>query len=236
MWQLAPASAAAAPCTAPARASVRCWTGFQPSFGFCASPGPNAPAAVATRSSKRQHRSGRSPGGPPTPALLNQVFVSKYCDHTPLYRQSQIFACHGIDLERSTLAGWVGGACWWLEALHDRLRKNVPAAGHLFVDDTPVPVLDPGRGRTKAKRLWVYAREQRGWGGADLPAAVFIFAPDRKPHMTKRPSMAIASPRVDPKRRFEHLGIDFDDLIHHRPSGPPREVNHRFQSAPRDEG
>jgi Transposase IS66 family len=67
----------------------------------------------------------RRRGGLATPALLAQVLVSKYCDHTPLYRQSQIFARHGVDLSRSTLAGWVGGACWWLEALHERLCKNV---------------------------------------------------------------------------------------------------------------
>jgi transposase len=94
-------------------------------------------------------------GGLATPALLAQVLVSKYCDHTPLYRQSQIFARHGVDLGRSTLAGWVGGACWWLEALHERLCKNVFASGHLFADDTPIPLLDPGRGRTKTGRLWV---------------------------------------------------------------------------------
>jgi transposase len=119
-------------------------------------------------------------GGLATPALLAQVLVSKYGDHTPLYRQSQIFARHGVDLPRSTLAGWVGGACWWLEALHERLCKNVFASDHLFADDTPVPVLDPGRGRTKTGRLWVYAREQRGWGGPEPPAAVYLFAPDRR--------------------------------------------------------
>ncbi|MDX8496712.1 IS66 family transposase [Mesorhizobium sp. VK22B] len=119
-------------------------------------------------------------GGLATPALLAQVLVSKYCDHTPLYRQSQIFARHGVDLPRSTLAGWVGGACWWLEALHERLAKSVFASDHLFADDTPVPVLDPGRGRTKTGRLWVYAREQRAWAGPEPPAAIYMFAPDRK--------------------------------------------------------
>ena len=89
------------------------------------------------------------------------MLVAKYCDHTPLYRQSQIFAQHGVELERSTLAGWVGGACWWLEALHERLGKNIFASPQLFADDTPVPVLDPGRGRTKTGRFWVYARDQR---------------------------------------------------------------------------
>ncbi len=119
-------------------------------------------------------------GGLATPALLAQVLVSKYCDHTPLYRQSQIFARHGVDLSRSTLAGWVGGACWWLEALHEKLCKNVFSSDYLFADDTPVPVLDPGRGKTKTGRLWVYAREQRGWNGPAPPAAVYLFAPDRK--------------------------------------------------------
>jgi transposase len=119
-------------------------------------------------------------GGLATPALLAQVLVSKYADHTPLYRQAQILARHGMDLERSTLAGWVGGASWWLEALHERLRRSVLASDHLFADDTPVPVLDPGRGRTKIGRLWVYARDQRGWSGPAPPAALYVFAPDRK--------------------------------------------------------
>ena len=119
-------------------------------------------------------------GGLATPALLAQVLVSKYCDHTPLYRQSQIFARHGVELDRSTLAGWVGHACWWLDALHERLCANVFASDHLFADDTPIPVLDPGRGRTKTGRLWVYARDQRPWGGPTPPAAIFVFAPDRK--------------------------------------------------------
>jgi hypothetical protein len=78
------------------------------------------------------------------------------------------------------LAGWVGSACWWLDALHERLCANVFASDHLFADDTPVPVLDPGRGRTKTGRLWVYARDQRPWGGTAAPAAVYVFAPDRK--------------------------------------------------------
>lgn len=119
-------------------------------------------------------------GGLATPALLAQVLVGKYCDHSPLYRQSQIFARHGVDLPRSTLAGWVGGACWWLEALHEKLCADVFASDQLFADDTPVPVLDPGRGKTKTGRLWVYAREQRGWSGPAPPAAVYLFAPDRK--------------------------------------------------------
>ncbi len=112
--------------------------------------------------------------------LLAQVLVSKYCDHLPLYRQSQIFARQGIALNRSTLANWVGGAAWWLEALRKRLAEHVFAADKLFADDTPIPVLDPGRGRTRTGRLWVYARDDRPWNGPDPPAAVFFYSPDRK--------------------------------------------------------
>jgi transposase len=120
-----------------------------------------------------------------TPGLLAQVLVSKYCDHMPLYRQAQIFARHGARIERSTLANWVGGACWWLEPLHARLAAHVFASTKLFADDTPLPVLDPGRGRTKTGRLWVYARDDRPWAGPDPPAAVYFYSPDRK---TERPA------------------------------------------------
>ncbi|WP_410051573.1 IS66 family transposase [Bradyrhizobium sp. SZCCHNR3013] len=153
-------------------------------------------------------------GGLATPALLAQVLVSKYCDHTPLYRQAQIFARHGVELERSTLAGWVGGACWWLEALHERLCKNVFASDHLFADDTPIPVLDPGRGRTKTGRLWVYARDQRGWGGPAPPAAVYLFAPDRK---AERPASHLAHFKgvlhVDGYAGFERLTGSSDIIL-----------------------
>lgn len=153
-------------------------------------------------------------GGLATPALLAQVLIAKYCDHTPLYRQSQIFARHGVDLSRSTLAGWVGGACWWLEALHDRLCKNVFASNHLFADDTPIPVLDPGRGRTKTGRLWVYAREQRSWGGPEPPAAIYLYAPDRK---AERPATHLGGFKgvlhVDGYAGFERLTASGDIVL-----------------------
>jgi len=119
-------------------------------------------------------------GGLATPALLAHVITAKYCDHQPLYRQAKILARQGVEIERSTLAGWVGGAAWWLEALHGKIAREVFASDHLYADDTPVPVLDPGRGRTKTGRLWVYARDQRGWGGSAPPAAVYIYEADRK--------------------------------------------------------
>jgi transposase len=118
--------------------------------------------------------------GMASPGLLAHVLVSKYCDHTPLYRQTQIFGRHGVAIDRSTLANWVGGACWWLEPLQARLAAQVFASGKIFADDTPIPVLDPGRGRTKMGRLWVYTRDDRPWGGPDPPAAVYFYSPDRK--------------------------------------------------------
>jgi len=115
-----------------------------------------------------------------SPGLLAHVLVAKYCDHLPLYRQSQIFARQGVELDRSTLANWVGGAVWWLEPLQARLAEHVFASQKLFADDTPIPVLDPGRGRTKTGRLWVYARDDRPWNGPDPPAAIYLYSPDRR--------------------------------------------------------
>ena len=141
-----------------------------------------------------------------TPGLLAHVLVSKYCDHLPLYRQSQIFARQGVELDRSTLANWVGGAVWWLEPLQARLAEHVFAAQTLFADDTPIPVLDPGRGRTKTGRLWVYARDDRPWCGPDPPAAVYLYSPDRR---AERPASHLAQFRgivqVDGYPGFERL-------------------------------
>src|SRR5881396_993999 len=95
------------------------------------------------------------------PGLLAHVLVSKYADHLPLYRQSEIYARHGVDLERSTLADWVGGTAQLLEPLVEALRRYAIAAGKLHADDTPVPVLAPGNGKTKTGRLWTYVRDDR---------------------------------------------------------------------------
>jgi transposase len=119
-----------------------------------------------------------------TSGLLAHVLVSKYCDHLPLYRQSQMFARQGVELDRSTLANWVGGGAWWLEPLRDRLADHVFGSQKLFADDTPIPVLDPGRGRTRTGRLWVYARDDRPWAGSDPPAAVYFYSPDRRAERT----------------------------------------------------
>ena len=92
--------------------------------------------------------------GRPGPALLAHVLVSKYCDHLPLHRQSDIYARGGVEIDRSVMAGWVGHMAALLEPLAERIARHVRAGSTLHADDTPVPVLDPGRGRTKTGRLW----------------------------------------------------------------------------------
>jgi transposase len=119
-------------------------------------------------------------GGLPTEATVAQVLVSKYADHLPLYRQAQIYARQGIDLDRSTLADWVGQAAFHLRPLHARLLVKLRQRSKLFADETTMPVLDPGRGRTKTGQLWAYAADDRPWGGADPPGVVYVYAPDRK--------------------------------------------------------
>jgi transposase len=119
-------------------------------------------------------------GGMATEALLAYVLVNKYADHLPLYRQAQILARQGVTLDRSTLCNWVGRACWWLAPLHDLLLGTVLASPKVFADDTTLPVLDPGRGRTKTGRLWCYAVDNRPWCGPGHPAAAYVYSEDRK--------------------------------------------------------
>ena len=119
-------------------------------------------------------------GGLPTEATVAQVLVSKYADHLPLYRQAQIYARQGINLDRSTLADWVGRAAWHLRPVHARLLGKLKASPKLFADETTAPVLNPGRGKTKTGQLWAYARDDRPWDGADPPGVAYVYAPDRK--------------------------------------------------------
>jgi transposase len=118
--------------------------------------------------------------GRPGPGLLAHVLVSKYADHLPLYRQSQIFERDGIDLSRSTLADWVGQSTALLEPLSDAIRKHVLQGQAIFADDTPVKMLAPGSGKTKTARLWAYVRDERPWAGEVPPASWYQFSPDRK--------------------------------------------------------
>ena len=118
-------------------------------------------------------------GGLPTEALVAHVLVSRYADHLPLYRQAQILARQGVLLDRSTLAFWVGYAAAEVAPVVARLREMVLGSARVFADETVVPVLDPGRGRTKQGYFWTVARDDRPWGGADPPAVVYSYAPGR---------------------------------------------------------
>jgi transposase len=119
-------------------------------------------------------------GGMATEALLAHVLVNKFADHLPLYRQSQIFARQGVTLDRSTLCNWVGRACWWLTPMHELILSTVLSSPKVVADDTTLPVLDPGRGRTMTGRLWCYATDNRPWAGPGHPAAAYVFSEDRK--------------------------------------------------------
>ena len=163
------------------------------------------PPGTGARASDRQgHGESRParpcPGQPSTAITFRSI------------SQSQIFARHGVEIDRSTLANWVGGACWWLEPLQARLAEHVFASQNLFADDTPIPVLDPGRGRTKTGRLWVYARDDRPWSGPDPPAAVYFYSPDRK---AERPASHLARfngvLQVDGYAGFERLTAGGED-------------------------
>jgi hypothetical protein len=138
-----------------------------------------------------------TPRGLATPAMLAHVLVSKYCDHLPLYRQSEIYAREGLELDRSTLGDWVGQAAWLLDPVVAAIRRHVFAAEKIHGDDTTVPVLAPGLGRTATGRLWArlaqgsarrsrvewqgegYVRDDRLFCGSAAPAAAYFYSPDR---------------------------------------------------------
>ncbi len=151
-------------------------------------------------------------GGMPTEALVAHVVVSKFADAQPLYRQVQILARQGVMLDRSTLANWVGQACWWLQPLYDLLVGTVLSSPKVFADDTTLPVLEPGRGRTKTGRLWCYAIDDRPWCGPGHPVAVYAYSEDRK---GERPAGHLAGFRgvlqVDGYGGFKRLAGDRAD-------------------------
>ncbi len=136
--------------------------------------------------------------GRATAGLLAHVLVAKFADHLPLYRQSEIYAREGVELERSTLADWVGQSATLLRPLVDALAAHVLAGDRVHADDTPVSVLAPGAGKTKTGRLWArlakgsvrrsrmewqdegYLRDERPHAGQAAPAVFYRYSPDRK--------------------------------------------------------
>src|SRR5690349_7343059 len=118
-------------------------------------------------------------GGIPTDALVAHVAVARFADHQPLYRQAQMMSRQGVLLDRSTLAFWMGYAAAEVAPVVARLREIILSSAKLFADETIVPVLDPGRGRTKQGYFWAIARDDRPWGGNQPPAVVYSYAPRR---------------------------------------------------------
>ena len=107
------------------------------------------------------------------PGLLAQVITSKYGDHQPLYRQEHILSRSGAHVPRSTTCGWMAACAQLVRPLVSRMRALVLASKYINTDDTPVPVLDPQRGKTRTGRIWVYA------GDKQHPYTVFDYTPTR---------------------------------------------------------
>jgi transposase len=120
------------------------------------------------------------PRGQADASLLAHVGVAKYCDHVPLYRQSEIYARDGVELDRSQLADWMGKMAWLLQPLAEKMEEHVMAGSVIHADDTPVKVLAPGHGKTKTGRFWAYLRDERPHDGSAPPAVLYHYTPDRK--------------------------------------------------------
>ncbi len=138
------------------------------------------PVLSAMPSCRHLHLRGPSSGVSPDRGLLARVLTSKYAEHTPLYRQSEIYGRQGVELSRSLLSGWVDACCRLLSPLEEALHGYVMTDGKLHADDTPVQVLMPGNKKTKTGRLWAYVRDDRNAGSALAPAVWFAYSPDRK--------------------------------------------------------
>ncbi|EFM2337308.1 IS66 family transposase [Escherichia coli] len=114
------------------------------------------------------------------PGLLARVLTGKYCEHLPLYRQSEIFARQGIELSRALLSNWVDACCQLMTPLNDTLYRYVMNTRKVHTDDTPVKVLAPGRKKAKTGRIWTYVRDDRNAGSSEPPAVWFAYSPDRQ--------------------------------------------------------
>src|SRR4051794_14161323 len=118
--------------------------------------------------------------GLPGPGLLAHIAISKFCDHQPLHRQSAIYARERVELDRALMADWMGKVVFLLTPLAEAIGRHIRAGEVLHADDTTVPVLSPGLGRTASGRLWVMVRDERPWGSPVPPAVLYRYSPDRK--------------------------------------------------------
>lgn len=114
------------------------------------------------------------------PGLLADIFVNKFSNHLPAYRQSQMLEREGIDISRSTISSWLGQGAQLLEPIANLIREYVISCNQIHGDDTPVQVLNPGTGKTKTGRMWVYVNDGRPRGDDSPLAAGYYYSPDRK--------------------------------------------------------
>ena len=112
-------------------------------------------------------------------ALVSWVVVSKFAWHMPLNRQTQMLAGYGVTLDRSTLVHWVDHAAWWLAGLYDLQLRTIHSFPRIFCDETPLPVIEKGRRRTRKCQLWAHAVDDRPWQGPAPPAVAYVFATGR---------------------------------------------------------
>jgi transposase len=124
--------------------------------------------------------------GRPGPGLLAHVAVSKFADGLPLHRQTVIYARQGVDINRSTMADWMGRIAVLMYPLTEAIGRHVLAGPVLHADDTTVPVLAPGMGRTRTGRLWAAVRDERPFAGTAPPAAYYRYSPDRRGEHAQR--------------------------------------------------
>jgi transposase len=160
------------------------------------------------------------PRGMVDATFLAYIVISKFCDHIPLYRLAEICARRGLDIDRSQLAEWLGHVAWLLAPLVELIAAHVMAGRVIHCDDTPVPVLAPGAGKTKTGRLWVYLRDERPHAGTAPPAVLYRYTPDRKgEHCRKELADFTGALHADGYSGFDKLYRIADA---HLMQGPPR--------------
>ena len=124
------------------------------------------------------------PRGWAGPSLLAMIVFEKFGQHQPLNRQAERYALEGAPIALSTMADAVGAVCTVLDPLRRLLEAHVMAAERLHGDDTTVPVL--AKGKTDTGRLWIYVRDDKPFGGAGPPAAIFHYSRDRRASIHRR--------------------------------------------------
>lgn len=189
-------------------AVVRVLRTVRPKYGCRACEGKvvqaPAPARVVT-------------GGMASTALVAHVVTARYAWHLPLYRQCQMLAGQGIRLDRATLATWMRRAAWWLRPLYEKLLGHIRSRPVVFYDETPLPRLDPGRGRTKTCQLWACAVDERPWQGPSAAAVAYVYAEGRQTAEVERQlSRFSGTLQVDGYQAYKSLAKA------NRPAGPIR--------------